>query len=226
MACATARILVAATLLLAACPGSDSGVDAFDARVEDGGTPDRDGGQGALSFEFTTSPLLPATVGAVEIDELRVWLRDVRAIGDASPGGSETYAAQLALEWREGRVPAPLSFPAAPPGVYARLDARLGRASGDDKTWELRGRVHRSDGTYELELESETVTAISVSLDALTLGSAPRVATIELSLAFLAEVDWDNVPVEGNEIHLDADSAQVAAMSAALAASFELAGVR
>jgi hypothetical protein len=222
MTCATRRLLLAASLLLAACPAG--GDDEPDARVIDAA--DGGGGGASLGFEFPTAPVLPATVGVVEVDELRVWLRDVRATGDSAPGDDRTTRADLELEWREGRMPSPLVFGSAPPGVYARLDARLGRSSGDDHTWELRGRVHRSDGVFELELEGGATAAISVSLDALTLGATPRVATIELSLAFLATIDWESLPTDGDHIDLDDDHPALDAMTAALAAGFHLAGVR
>lgn len=224
MTCATVRLLVAATLLLAACPGGDPGIDDPDARVDGGGG--GDGGPGALSFELATSPAVPGTVGAVDITELRVWLRDIRAIGDSATGDSRTFKAELELDWRDGRGATTLSFPSAPPGVYARLDARLGQIGGDEKAWELRGRVHRSDGTFGLEIEAEAITAVSVPLDGLTLGTTPRVAVVELSLDFLAAVDWQSLPVDGDKIQLDADDVRVAAMTAALAQSFELAAVR
>jgi hypothetical protein len=219
MACATRFLLVAATLLFAACsaPGEDE---------PDGGGRDGDGGGAALSFELTTAPAVPGTVGAVEIDELRVWLRDVRAIGDSAPGDERTSIAELELEWRAGRAPAPVVFSAAPPGVYARLDARLGRTGGGGNAWELRGRVRRSDGVFELEIEDEQLAAISVSLDALTLGATSRVVTIELALGFLSSVDWQSLPVDGDRIRLEPGAPQLAPISAALAAGFRLAAVR
>lgn len=218
MTCATRFLLLAATLLFAACPSSEVEPDGGT------GTPDANPGTAPLSFELTTSPAVPSTIGAVQIDELRVWLRDVRAIGDSAPGDDRTSVAELELDWRAGREPTTLRFPEAPPGVYARLDARLGRSSGN--AWELRGRVTRTDGVFELELEGEDLVALSVPLDALVLGATPRVATIELALDFLAAVDWQSLPTDGDRIRLEDNDPEIAAISVAIAASFTLAGVR
>jgi hypothetical protein len=220
MTCATARILLAATLLLGACPAGEDTPDAG------GGNPDGNPGTAALSFELSTSPDVPATVGAVQVDELRVWLRDVRAIGDSAPGDERTSVAELELDWRSGRPLTTVRFPSAPPGVYARLDARLGQPGDDEKAWELRGRVTRTDGVFELELEGESSLSLSVSLDALVLGATARTARVTLALDFLEDVDWQSLPVDGDRIRLDEDGPTAQALSAAIAAGFALEDVR
>jgi hypothetical protein len=211
-------------LALGGCPkdGPDTVADAG----PDGGS-DAPGPSGGLSFEFVTDPTVSGDVGGgVRIDEVRVFLRNVRAIGDSAPGDSRTSRASLELEWHEGSFPPPLAFPLAPPGLYSRLEATLG---GEEQHYDLRGTATLADSSvhpFEVSGE-ESRAAVSITLTGLMVNDDVVVATISLDLSFLAAVDWDAVWQERGELKIGGEEdPRSAAITAALANAFTFIGSR
>jgi hypothetical protein len=215
-------IPVVALVGLAACPTSN---DVPDAGGDGGGDVDVPSATGGLVFEFGTDPVVPGTVGTnVHIDEVRVSWRDVRAIGDSAPGDSRTSRDSLELEWQSGHVPDPLAFPQAPPGLYARLEARIG---GGERAYDIKGTITlRGGGTESFEVSDDALESISVSLDGVALGSATVTVRVTMSLSFLGAVDWDGLWDARHDLKIEAGDPAVAAISAALAGSFSVTDVR
>src|SRR5688572_25830696 len=95
-------------LLAAACSvESASRPDGGPVPGDDGGGPGPDApvGSAGLVIEFRGVPALPASLGGdfdPELQDVRLDLEDVRAVGDAAPGDERTSRDQLRLEWRAG----------------------------------------------------------------------------------------------------------------------------
>jgi hypothetical protein len=218
-------IAVSLLALLAACEEPSSGVDGGSghpdaAPGQDGGGDDTpDAGTGGLTIHFTAG--LPNVAPAVTLDEARIWLRDVRAIGDSAPGDSRTSLDEAELDARSDREPAPIAFALAPPGIYSRLDMRLGQTDGDgSQGYELRGHVTIDSSTFELEVTDRGATdAISVALGGLVVDNASDV-TIAIDLSFLGGIDWASAPRDGQKITLDEGAALTLEVRAGIVSAF------
>jgi hypothetical protein len=225
-------VVVLAVTGLAACSGAPVG------SVDGGGPPDggttlpSDGRDidgpptgGGLIFDFAAAPPLAQPFGAVTVDEMRVWLRDVRAIGDSAPGDSRTSLAYADLDYRPDRDPTAIQFPLAPPGRYSSLDARLGQVSGGGNNgYELRGHVVVGGKTYELHVSDQDATdPISVALGGLPV-EGTTVVGVRLDLSFLGRLDWSQAVHGGNDkIELDSSSPFTAQVRAGVIAAWTLA---
>jgi len=190
---------------LAGCPGEAPGDDQ---PPPDGGEVP-DGGAGGLVFTWHTTPAIPSTgADGIRIDEVQLQLRDVRAIGDAAPGDGRTSRASLTLEWDGSHAPDPLRFDQAPPGLYSTLALRV------EGGYEIRGGVLR-DGTWTpCKIEDDAAGPVSVPLDALSLEVGHTVTLpIQIDLAAVMNaVRWADVPVDDDELVVDEDSPQIAAV--------------
>lgn len=172
-----------------------------------------------LELDFVTLQTLPAAASGVQIDEVRLWLRDVRVIGDSAPGDSRTSLAQLELDFEPGRSPAPVSFPQAPPGNYSQLAARFGRSDGS-QSFELQGTVTIAGQPHELEIKDDNIADVSVALSVSVETQAVAV-TVALDLSFLGSIDWSSAPQDGNgRIQLEDGGPIVDSVRAGLAAGF------
>ena len=217
--------LCALTGVLLACGTSGGGGDA--------GVDDDGGGRGDASasegwvFEFVADPALGDVGGGVSVDEARISLRDVRAIGDSATGDYRTSKAEVDLEWSDGHTPSPLRFPLAPPGIYSTFEARLGLPSTGSERFEIRGEVVVGGETRSFRIENDVVNEqIAVPLDGLSLGDELRTATIACSFAFLATLPWDQIALEEGEYRIEPGSPHMPAVVAGLSAAFSLADVR
>lgn len=225
---ATAAFFVFVLLAGASCGDDANGDDAGppDATPSDGGGgADVLSGGGGLGFEFIAVPALPGITSDVSVDELRVELRDVRAIGDSAPGDSRTSIAQLSLDWRAGDDPAPLQFPQAPPGIYSNLEARVGSSSGG-RRFEIRGHVRVGGVNHAFRIENDdSAVRVTVNLAGLAVAAQPRTAVIAVALGFLGNVRWSDLG-DDEELKIESGNPQMAAVEAGLAAAFSLASVR
>jgi hypothetical protein len=214
-------IPVLVILALAGCP---AGGEASDAGRDAGDDVDVPSVSGGLVFEFGTSPVVPGSVGTqVHVDEVRVYWHDVRAIGDSAPGDSRTSRASVDLVWESEGSPEPMAFPQAPPGLYSRLEARVG---GGQRAYEIKGTVTLRDGSSEsFEIRDEALEAISISLSGVEVSSTTVTARVTMSLAFLASVSWDALWDDRHDLKIEAGDPVVAAISAALATSFAVTDV-
>jgi hypothetical protein len=214
-------------LLLASCSGpAEGGADAGggDAQIGvDGAGGDGGGGGGGLTFVFVV-PGMPDVTPIVSVDELRLGLRDVRAIGDAAPGDARTSIADWGFDLKTDQPSAALGFPAAPPGIYSSFEARL----GGSQRFEVRGTVRLASGSrVGFRIENDNLAGqISVSLEGLMLEAAPRTATIRVSLAFLGNVDWNALAHDGDEIEIGSESPAMAGIVSALPGAFSLGPVQ
>jgi hypothetical protein len=197
-------------LLVAACSvSSGSGPDSGPDPGEDGGGPGSDGGGGAagLVLEFRGVPELEASLAGdfpAELEQVRIDLENVRAVGDAAPGDERTTRDQLRLEWwgadDDGADPANnepvlVSFNEAPPGLYSNVFAEL-------VAYRLEGEVHVGDPDYDFTIDDAPATplAISISLGGVTLEAGEtRQVSIDVSYGpAVSETRWDEVTPDGD----------------------------
>jgi len=218
---ATAVLLVLAAGCTATPPGGEGVPDA--AAGPDGG--ERDGPTaGGLLIHLVARPALPSVSTTVSVSECKLWLRDVRAIGDAAPGDDRTSLAEAQLDFRSDRNPGDIEFPLAPPGLYSELDARLGQNGGQGGNgYEIHGTVQIGPESFELEVDDEQAWGtISIDLGTLRV-DGPTVTTIALDLSFLGAIDWASLPRDGDKIRLDSSSAAAAQFRAGVLGAFVLA---
>jgi hypothetical protein len=199
-------------LILAACgPG--------EIQPDGGGDDDVDGGMGGLEFRWTATGLGESIEGAV-IDEVRLYLRDIRAVGDAA--GDLTYEGMRELQLDGEAVPV-IAFREAPPGRYSAFEFRLAGSIGDDEAWEMRGTV-TVDETYELEIDDDVSSSVSLPLDLDLAPGTTEVLVVDLDLAAVLEpVDWGAIePDEGERITIDDDSPELPGLRSRLVAAFSI----
>jgi hypothetical protein len=152
-----------------------------------------------LVFRFVSEPSLPGALAGehdVVIERAELVLRQVRAIGDSSPGSEGTSADRLALSWAGGAVEE-LRFPQAPPGFYALLMAELA-------SYEIDGTVQidGEDVPFRVAEPPASGIPVSVTLDGLELEPGEnRVVTIRVNLGDVIQaVDWDEVPPDDENV--------------------------
>lgn len=226
-------LCVPVALMAAACSvSSGTGPDSGPEPGEDGGGPDDDGSVGAagLVLEFQTVPALTAVLGGdfpAELEEVRIDLENVRAVGDAAPGDSSTTRDQLRLDWRgedDGdpaeNGPVIVSFSQAPPGLYSHVLAQV-------KSYRLRGSVELEEGGDDRDFDIEDSPAslsISIPLGGVMLeGGETRELAIEVSVVdAVVETRWDEITpdAEGN-LRITSSSPQISAIREQIAAAFE-----
>jgi len=221
------RLVVAmvglAVALTAACTPAPYGDDA-----DGGSNPGQDGGADAgpahagLVFQWQNLPTLPGGLGeSLYLDEVRMPLRDVRAIGDAAPGDSRTYVSSLDLLWKHGEWPPVLSFPMAPPGLYSRFEFRV--QSGEGEGYVLSGEIvlPGHDHKVKFAIHDSQMLSVSVPLTGLSL-EAGQVKTVLVKIniaAVLSAIDWSQVHVDDDEIDIGEDSPEISIIRAVLATS-------
>src|SRR4029079_15907615 len=167
-------------LLLAACSvSSGSRADSGPDPGEDGGGPGPDAGEGAagLVLEFHGMPMLTASLGGdfnAELEEVRIVLENVRAVGDAAPGDERTTRDELRLDWYgasddDGGDPANnepvlVTFDQAPPGLYSNIYSEVVH-------YRMQGQVEVESNEREFDINDSpsTALAISISLGGVTL---------------------------------------------------------
>ena len=186
----------------------------------DGGPNDVDAPPAGVGLELDlVAPGLPWVATGVAVERVRLWLRDVRVIGDSAPGDARTSLAQLELDFEPGRDPPPVSFPQAPPGNYSQLAARLGRSDGS-QSFEIQGTVTIAGQPHELEIRDLNIADVSVALD-VRVETAAVAVTVALDLSFLGGIDWSSAPQDGNgRIQLEDGGPIVDAVRAGLVAGF------
>jgi hypothetical protein len=202
-----AGILVIASAGLAGCS------DAPDGPTD--GPPDAPPPAGGLIFAWGTSPTLPGRLeDDLELAEASFQLRDVRALGDSAPGDGRTSRSAVELTWSAATQPGSLVFDQAPPGLYSRLELRLG---GDGEAYWLRGRVEEEDDGEEeerwvtWEVRDDAALTITVPLDVtLAIGATTTVAIAIDAGELVHDIDWSRVPLRGGVRVLDAADAQIA----------------
>jgi hypothetical protein len=215
------RVALAAVtaLTLAACgPGGVHNGD-------DGGADATDPQEGGLVFRFV-APDIGQTTSDLTVSQLRLSLRDVRALGDAAPGDERTTLDRRELELHDQEMPE-IRFDQAPPGRYSSFEFEIDRALDGESSWSMEGVVHFDDADWSFSVEDEESRAISLPLQDVTL-AAGETATITVEIdviAICSDVDWPSLPREGSEIQIDDDSSAIAGMRANLVTSFSIAGV-
>jgi hypothetical protein len=196
-----------------------------------GGPPDAGGdappGTAGLVFAWSAQPALPGAASEdIAVSAASFQLRDVRALGDAAPGDGRTSRASVDVTWLDGDGPAPLRFDQAPPGLYSRLELRLG---GDSPYW-MRGEVEQElEGGDDEEGEEVWVPweirddgdiTVTVPLDVAVAVGGVQEVTIGVDVGDLARrIDWERVPLRGGVRVVDAADPQMPALRERIADS-------
>src|SRR5688572_29187631 len=194
-----APVLVAA-LMLAACgpPGEIPGTDAGD------DTPDGATGMAGLEIRWSATGL--GENGDATIDRIRLFLRDLRATGDAT-SGNEAHRPRLDLEFRsDGSGPPvePVEFRQAPPGRYSAFEFQLARPMDGELSWSVDGGCDVDDSSYDLEIEDEDPLSISLPLDLLLEPGDEAVLEVQFAADLIVEgVDWSQGNIEDDTLVVD-----------------------
>jgi hypothetical protein len=229
-------------------PGVDGGPGPEEDGGDGGGTDaspgDDGGGQAGLGLAFGSIPGLPGSVSgtyAAYLQEARVQLQDLRALGDSAPGDSRTTEPSLELRWGGGGdddggggekdggsggddlLPAAdddisVFFATAPPGKYSDVKA-------DVVSYRLRGTVMVGATQYEFEIEDEPPTPlhVNISLGEFQLdANTNRTISIKADLGpAVTEVTWNQVtPEGGGELRIDGGYAGISTLRESLVAGF------
>jgi hypothetical protein len=212
------RLVLLPTLWVAASCGPP-GLDMPDAG-DDGG----DGGVEMAGLEFRWSaPALDMAIGDVVIKELRLKLRDIRAVGDAS--GDETYRAAADIELKDRNQPT-IVFAEAPPGRYSAFEFQLERSLDGEESWRIRGDCTLGGETYRLEVDDEEPLAVSLPLDVVLAPGQTRIVHVEVDLERIVEgIDWSLGEIEEDKLKVDDDSPLMGDLRDNLLASFSIASV-
>jgi hypothetical protein len=173
-------------------------------------------GDSGLELRWT-SVGMDGPVGEVTLDECRLWLADLRIVGDAAPGDDRTYLAKTEIKL-DGGAPPVQRFDDAPPGRYSTVDFSTEGLSDSEPAWRIRGSVALGDEIYDLEIEDDDGFSRSLPLSGLVLGAGEtRRINLEVDLvAVLAGVDWESMPRDGDVIEIDDDTPELGALRARL----------
>jgi hypothetical protein len=212
-----------ATGCLTAPPGLD--IDASPPGPDAGDGDAGNGGNAALVFQWRSLPTPEGEVGDnMSLKEVRLPLRDVRAIGDSAPGDERTSVATLDLRWKDGVAPRPLAFSTAPPGLYSRFEFSVQSPNNDG--YVLQGEVTPHGTTTRWKYEIHDKQALPISLDlgnlALDVGEIEMLEiTVDLG-AVLEVVDWSVFAPPDGRVEIDEDDPQMGAIRAKLASAFSV----
>jgi hypothetical protein len=217
------------TVVLVACtpggvditPDDDGGVPVgHDAQADSGNPP----GHATLAFTWAVSPAPPANVGPkLAISEVRLALRDVRAIGDSATGDDRTSVGALDLKWGEDSPPPmTLSMPLAPPGLYSQFEFRIQGSTGVG--YELKGTFIRgNDPPVAFEIHDSQFLPISLALEGLSLDvGETRTIEIRLDVAYVLDaIDWGALADEQDgAIEIDETNPHIGEVRTAIAAAY------
>jgi hypothetical protein len=208
-------------LALAGCPvGADDQVD------RDGGGDGSSGGAG-LTVTWSVRPDVPGTISspvgvdALEVDEVRFELSSLRAIGDsAPPGDPRTSTGSLNLRWRSDEAPADVEMPAAPAGLYSRLELGSG---GSDEHLVIKGDVTIGGVDRDFEIQDERQHPITILLS-LTLAPGQRAAIpVDIDVAaILASVPFDQLEDDDGTLVFPENDPRLDAVWAAIDGAFSV----
>ena len=128
------RLVGLALLVLAGCPADDQS------------QPDAPGSAGVAVAWITDPAMVPGRVeDGFDLTSVQFHLRNLRVVGDAGAGDARTTAPVAELGWNDKAQPAPIEFPDAPPGLYARMLFSIDRGS-TPYAYELHGTAETLTG--------------------------------------------------------------------------------
>lgn len=214
------NLVLAAIATVAAC--GPPGVDPPDAGDDD---PDGDVEMGGIELRWT-APELGADLDGVRIDRIRLSLRDVRVVGDATPG-DETYRAseEIALGDDDGEVDR-IVFGNAPPGRYSAVEFALSRALDGKDAWRLDGECAIEKTEYSLGVSDDQSASVSLPLDLVLGAGETRIVRVEIDVSRIVDdIDWSMAEIEEGELHVEGDSPLMAQLRAGLIAAFSIDGI-
>ncbi len=210
-----AVLLLATLASLVACGPPEGGPDA--------GDDDPDGGTSGLTIRWAASGI-DAELDGVVIDRLRLNLRDLRIVGDAS--GDETYRAAQTLEL-DGETKV-TQFGDAPPGMYSAIEFDLDGGADGERAWDMRGTVDLGEDVVDFEIEDELVSSIDLALPGgldLAAGETREITVQVDARAVIEPVDWESVELDDDHLVIDDDSPELAGIRSRLAAAFTIGSV-
>lgn len=252
-------VLALALTSAGACGSSTDppGVDGGD--PGDDGGPDPDGGDGnaGLGLAFASDPDLPGDLVGVafptHVDEVRIELSDLRALGDSATGDGTTRD-ELELRWGDeggdgdgtddgGEIDGddeteesddegdrlPLGEEDVQVFFANAPPGVYSHVNADVTRYRVRGTIEIDAESYGFEIDDSPPTplAVSISLGGFRL-EAGTVRTIALQVAIarpVGDVPWDQVATEGDdELRLESGSEHIDAARQGLRQAFTVAG--
>lgn len=216
------RVLVwvglAMALATAGCTDLPDGVTADAGMGGQDASTDAGTAQSGLIIQWKDPFTLPGAAGELfYLDEVKMPLRDVRAVGDAAPGDSRTYVSTCNLHWEHGQAPPWLSFPSAPPGLYSRFEFRIQSAEGTG--YELTGELvlPGHDHRVKFSIEDSQTLPVSIPLNVSLEPGQVRTLVVKIDIIkVLASIDWSHVEIEDDTIKIDEESPEISVIRAAL----------
>jgi hypothetical protein len=180
------RVFGVALVVLAGCPADDQSL------------PDAPGSAGVAVAWITDPVIVPGRVeDGFDLTSAQFHLRNLRVVGDAGAGDARTTAPIAELAWNDKTQPAPIEFPDAPPGLYARMLFSIDRGSTPN-AYELHGTAQTVTGREPYAILDPD--PIAVDLDYQIEAAAGRRTTIVTRIEFddvLDVVDFDAAPLIG-----------------------------
>ncbi len=193
------RLVGLALLVLAGCPADDQS------------QPDAPGSAGVAVAWITDPAMVPGRVeDGFDLTSVQFHLRNLRVVGDAGAGDARTTAPVAELGWNDKAQPAPIEFPDAPPGLYARMLFSIDRGS-TPYAYELHGTAETLTGREPYAILDPD--PIAVDLDYQIEAAAGIRTTIVTRIEFddvLDVVDFDAAPLIGGVRTITAGDAQLA----------------
>jgi hypothetical protein len=216
---------LAASFLLAACPGSGGGDD--DGLQPDG--PPDDGppvGTGGLVLRIATDRAIPAEIGGdLRISDIRLGGMSIRAIGDAaSAGDPRTTTADVELHWDNDDAPDAISFDQAPSGRYSTIKIDVAKIN-DNGALEIEGAV-KIDGDFEpFEVESDDADfVVMIGIGEVLEPGATKTIQLDMEVdGILDGINFQNITPDNEGVRVidDGTPAELGMVIAALTTAFK-----
>ena len=159
----------------------------------------------------------------VEITKVTMGARAIRAIGDAAPGDMRTTRSSYEFEWRDNLMPIPLTFSAAPPGLYSTVELDVADSDASTTALTILGRTRRAGDLVPFEIVNFTANVpITVAVETVLPPREIAVVSIEVDVAALiAAIDWSAIPLTGDgRLYMTDGDPQMDSVIAAVATAF------
>ncbi len=160
-----------------------------------------------MGLSFAPSPGIGVSFdhdgASVELEEIQLFISDLRLIGDAATGDNRTSKESVKLQWDED-VPGKImiAYESAPPGMYSHVRGTVTRL-------EIGAEVSGSGvGDFKLEVEDEFQNGgFELDLDYTLEAGAPVVVEISIDFeSIISVLDFDSLEVEEGTVELSGDA--------------------
>jgi hypothetical protein len=186
-------------------------------------------------LEFHGIPALTANLEGpfnAELEEVRIDLENVRAVGDAAPGDARTTRDELRLEWygasdddggeAANNDPVLVTFDQAPPGLYSNVYAEVVH-------YRLQGQVEVDSNEREFDIDDSPSSSLAIAIPLggvdLEAGETRHVSVDVSCGAVVLGVAWDTVEEQDGDLVVDeGDADHIGGVRDAMQAAFAYSG--